>query len=114
MSNRDWKLLFYDIIESIDKITDYTKNIDFEKFISSSLITDAVTRNLEIIGEAANKIPDEIKKILTDVPWEQIRGIRNRIIHNYFGVDLNIIWYIVEKELLPLKSSLKDYLENNN
>lgn len=71
------------------------------------MIFDATIRNLEIIGEAANNIPEKSKNALTTIPWKQIRGLRNRIIHEYFGVDISIVWYIVEKELPLLKVEIE-------
>ena len=107
MPKRDWKILFEDILESIDKIRLYTKNIDFEKFISNPMIIDAVVRNIEIIGEASSKIPEEIKNNFSLIPWIKLKGIRNRIVHDYFGVDVNIIWEIIEKDLVELKKQIE-------
>ena len=107
MSKRDWKILFEDILESIDKISLYTKDIDFEKFISNPMIIDAVVRNIEIIGEASSKIPEEIKNNFSEIPWVKLKGIRNRIVHDYFGVDVNIIWEIIEKDLAELRKQIE-------
>ena len=107
MPKRDWKILFEDILESIDKIKLYTKDIDFEKFISNPMIIDAVVRNIEIIGEASSKIPEEIKNNFSQIPWIKLKGIRNRIVHDYFGVDVNIIWEIIEKDLVELKKQIE-------
>ena len=112
MSKRDWKILFDDILESIDKINLYTKDIDFEKFISNSMIIDAVVRNIEIIGEASSKIPEEIKNNFSEIPWIKLKGIRNRIVHDYFGVDVNIIWEIIKKDLTELKKQIEHALMN--
>ena len=107
MSKRDWKILFEDILESIDKIRLYTKDVDFEKFISNPMIIDAVVRNIEIIGEASSKIPEEIKNNFSEIPWNKLKGIRNRIVHDYFGVDVNIIWEIIQKDLTGLKNQIE-------
>jgi len=109
MSKRDWKILFEDIIESINKIEEYTLGLSFEDFEENNLITDAVVRNIEIIGEAAKNVPAEIQNQFTDIPWQKLRGIRNRIVHDYFEVDRTIIWYIVTNELTPLKKSLQQH-----
>jgi len=110
MSKRDWKLLFEDILESIDKIEKYTKGISYDDFLSNYLIIDAVVRNIEIIGEASKNIPTEIQNSFKDVPWKKLKGIRNRIVHEYFQVDVSIIWFIVKNELSPLKEVLTKHL----
>jgi uncharacterized protein with HEPN domain len=103
MSKRDWKILFADILESIEKIEQYTQGITFDEFIRDSMTIDAVVRNIEIIGEASKMVPEDIKQKNPDIPWKKLSGIRNRIVHEYFGVDVNIIWFIVSNELLQLK-----------
>jgi uncharacterized protein with HEPN domain len=94
MSKRTPRLLLEDILDSGEKIIDYTKDITFEQFQSDNKTIDAVIRNYEIIGEASNLLPDEIKEMYSEVDWYRIRGFRNRIVHDYFGVDLQIIWKI--------------------
>lgn len=110
MSKRDWKILFEDIIGSIKKIEEYIKDISFEDFSVSTIIIDAVVRNIEIIGEASKNIPQEIQNKFTDIPWKKIKGIRNRIVHEYFAVDISIIWFIIQNELQPLKKALIRHL----
>jgi len=95
MSKRTPKLLLEDIIESAKKILQYTKGISFEEFSKDNKTVDAVIRNFEIIGEASNLLPDEIKDKYSEIDWHRIRGFRNRIVHDYFGVDLQIIWKII-------------------
>ncbi|HLG32674.1 MAG TPA: DUF86 domain-containing protein [Ignavibacteriaceae bacterium] len=103
MSKHDWKILFEDILEAINKIEDYTTGINLQSFKSNSMLLDAVVRNIEIIGEASSKIPDEIKIKFAEIPWVKLKGIRNRIVHDYFGVDAEIIWVVIEKDLFELK-----------
>jgi len=103
MSKLDWKILFEDILEAINKIEDYTTGINLQSFKSNSMLLDAVVRNIEIIGEASSKIPDEIKIKFAEIPWVKLKGIRNRIVHDYFGVDAEIIWVVIEKDLFELK-----------
>ena len=100
MSKRTPKLLLEDIIESAKKILQYTKGISFEEFSKDNKTVDAVIRNFEIIGEASNLLPDEIKEKYSEIDWHRIRGFRNRIVHEYFGVDLQIIWKIIF-DLIP-------------
>jgi uncharacterized protein with HEPN domain len=113
MSNRDWKLLFEDILESISKIQSYSKNLSFDDFAINSLIIDGVVRNIEIIGEASKNIPADIQRMFNDIPWQKLKGIRNRIVHEYFEIDVTIIWFIIQNELTPLRDSLTKHLSNN-
>lgn len=113
MSRRDWKLLFEDITDSIDKIQSYTNNLSFEDFSTSSLVVDAVVRNLEIIGEASKNVPIGVQEKFSDVPWKKLKGIRNRIVHEYFRIDVTIIWFIIQHELSPLKEVLNKHLSED-
>lgn len=112
MSKRDWKILFEDVIESISKIEEYTANLSYDDFEGNNLITDAVVRNIEIIGEASKNIPAEVQNKFSDIPWKKLRGIRNRIVHDYFDIDRTIIWHVVTNELSPLKKALQDHIKN--
>ena len=87
MSRREAKLLLNDILDSIEKIRIYVDGYDFESFLADSKTCDAVIRNFEIIGEAANRLPDEIRERYPDINWFRIRGFRNRIVHDYMGID---------------------------
>jgi uncharacterized protein with HEPN domain len=107
MSKREPLLLVEDIIESGMKIQEYTRDLGFEEFVSDSKTIDAVIRNFEIIGEAANRLPDEFKEQHPDIDWHRIRGFRNRIVHHYFGIDFSIVWEIIHSFLSPLISKLK-------
>ena len=90
-----------DILESAHKVLDYTAGQRFEDFKSDGKTVDAVIRNFEIIGEAANRLPEEFKNSFPDIDWHRIRGFRNRIVHDYFGIDYSIVWTIKET-FLPL------------
>lgn len=96
MSRRTPNLLITDIVDSANKILDYTQGLSFENFIHDSKTIDAVIRNFEIIGEAANKPPEEFKDKYPSIDWHRIRGFRNRIVHDYFGIDYYIVWQIKE------------------
>ncbi|MFQ5629926.1 MAG: DUF86 domain-containing protein [bacterium] len=95
-----------DILEAIDKIEEYIADMPFELFIVENKTKDAVVRNLEIIGEASKNIPEDIKKKYPDVEWRKIIGLRNIVVHDYFGVDYEIIWEIITNELTPFKKKL--------
>lgn len=107
MSKRNPTLLIGDIVESGEKILSYTEDISFEQFTNDSMIVDAVIRNFEIIGEAANRLPVEFKNLHSDIDWQRIRGFRNRIVHDYFGIDYRIVWLVKESFLPGLISRLK-------
>jgi uncharacterized protein with HEPN domain len=107
MSKRDPKLLLNDILDSISKIRRYVENHTFDSFTSDSKTLDAVIRNFEIIGEAANRLPENFKDEYPKIEWFRIRGFRNRIVHDYMGIDYNIIWTIIENNLSELEKELK-------
>lgn len=100
MSKRDNDILIQDILECGDKILRYTANMNFDTFSEDEKTVDAVIRNFEIIGEAANRITEAFKNLNEDIDWHKIRGFRNRIVHDYAGVDLNIVWAIIT-DFLP-------------
>lgn len=106
MSNRIDEMLFDDILESISKIETYISGMNCKAFEADSKTIDAVVRNLEIIGEASNRLSYNFKAKNSSIEWEQIIGLRNRIVHAYFGIDLKIIWHILGKDLPALKKKL--------
>ena len=108
MSKREPNLLLEDIIESIQKIKIYTSGLSLDDFLKDDKTIDAVIRNFEIIGEAANRIPDEIRDKFQLVNWHRIRGFRNRIVHDYMGIDYEIVWEIIEKDLEELKNRIQE------
>ena len=110
MSKRQPKLLVEDIIESGEKIFIYTAGLSFEQFKTDSKTVDAVIRNFEIKGEAANRLPEEFKDKYSDIDWYRIRGFRNRIVHDYFGIDYNIVWQIKESSLQEIIEKLKQII----
>lgn len=116
MSKRDWKLYVEDVLECIKKVEKYTGDMDFTLFKKDDKTVDAVIKNLETIGEAAGHIPDDIKARHKDIPWKEIVGLRNRIVHGYFNIDLKIIWGVIKQELPTLKIQLENILkeEHNN
>jgi uncharacterized protein with HEPN domain len=112
MSKREPFLLIQDMLESIQKIKSYTLGMTWQDFQNDDKTIDAVIRNFEIIGEAANRVPDDIKDRNEQINWHKIRGFRNRIVHDYMGVDLQIIWHIIENSLKELQEQLEDVLNN--
>ena len=111
MSKRDPGLLVGDILESAHKILDYTSGQSFEDFTKDSKTVDAVIRNFEIIGEAANRLPEEFKEHFPQIDWHRIRGFRNRVVHDYFGIDYSIVWTIKETFLPQMIAQLQPLSE---
>jgi uncharacterized protein with HEPN domain len=111
MSNRQPKLLLEDILESAEKIITYTESLTYDEFIADSKTIDAVIRNFEIIGEAANRLPDELKDNNSEVDWHKLRGLRNRIVHGYFGINYKIIWSIIQEYLPELISRIQKLID---
>ena len=109
---KDYNLYLLHILECIELIERYTKNLSFKKFKADRKTIDAVIRNLEIIGEASNKISKEFRNNHPEIPWKSLTGLRNILIHNYMGVDIKAVWGNVKKELLPLKRQIKLAIDN--
>ncbi len=108
--SRDWRLRIEDILESISKINEYATDHTEETFDQNSLVIDAVVRNLEIIGEAAAHLPEEIQKRHTEIPWQEMKGMRNLLAHEYFGVSTPIVWSTIQNNLPPLVPLLEKML----
>jgi uncharacterized protein with HEPN domain len=111
MPHRKWGLRIRDILASIERIKEYTRNLDFEQFRSDTKTFDAVVRNLEIIGEASVHVPEEIVADHPEIPWQDMRAMRNVLAHEYFGINENIVWDTIQNDLLPLVTQLKSVLE---
>jgi len=110
MSKRSSQLLLEDIIESANKILAYTVGLSYEQFLADGKTVDAVIRNFEIIGEAGNRLPEEIRDQYPNIDWHRIRGFRNRIVHDYMGTDYKIVWLIKDNFLPSMKSEIKSIL----
>lgn len=109
MSKRESDLLVRDIIDSANKILEYTNGYTFQEFLADGKTQDAVIRNFEIIGEAANRLPDDFKDKFFEIDWHRIRGFRNRIVHDYIGIDFNIVWHIKNQYLPSLLMQLQRF-----
>ncbi len=112
MSKRDINLLLEDMLEAALKISKYTEDLDFDAFLKDDKTSDAVIRNFEVIGEAASRIDPDFKSNNPEIEWNHLRGFRNRIVHEYFGVDYEIVWSIIENDLPEFTNRLKPLIEN--
>lgn len=108
MSKRDPDVLLEDIRSSIDKIERYTAGLSEASFLADEKTMDAVVRNLEIIGEAAKQLPAEFKTRSPAIPWSQIAGLRNRIVHDYAGIDRQLVWQIVKTAIPKLAVQIEE------
>jgi len=114
-SEREWHFYLNDMIDFAQKVLTYTEGLDQADFVASGLNYDATLRNLELIGEAATHIPDEICTSHEEIPWRMIIATRNRLIHGYLGIDNDILWDIIQNRIPDLLASLKaliQYQEN--
>ncbi len=107
---RDYKQQFDDILQAISFVRDYVKDMDYKAFEADRKTQDAVIRNLEIIGEAARILPDEVREKAAEIEWYKIIALRNILIHEYFGVNLKIVWDVVQNKLDALESSCRRLL----
>jgi uncharacterized protein with HEPN domain len=109
-AHRDYKDYLRDILEYAEKAERFVQGLDFEAFERNEEKTLAVIRALEVIGEAARHIPGTLREIYPDVPWEDMVGMRSKLIHDYFGVDLKVVWRTVHEDLPPLRDSVAQLL----
>jgi uncharacterized protein with HEPN domain len=112
MKKRDYTDYVEDIVTAIADIEQFVKDMEFEEFSKDKKTVFAVVRALEIIGEAARQIPESLKNEHAGVPWKEMAGIRNKIAHEYFGVDVEVIWDTVEKNVPELKALISDMLRD--
>lgn len=110
MSNQEVKLLLLDISEACEKIFRFTENMNYSEFASDDRTSDAVIRNLEVIAEAANHLPELFVYTHPEISWSKTIAIRNRVIHEYYGVDSSILWNILQKYLPEFYQSVKKLL----
>lgn len=110
--NKDWKIYPNHMLDAIHAIEGYMKNLTQAQFENTKIVQDAVIRNLEIIGEAAKQIPKSICSKYHKIDWKNIAGMRDVLIHDYLGVDLDIVWEVVKRDLPELEENLRKMLND--
>jgi len=112
MPPRAWRFRIHDILDAIESIRSYTDGMEFATFENDRRTVDAVVRNLTIIGEAATRVPEPVVDAHPDVPWIEMRAMRNLVVHEYFGVSNRIIWDTAKSNLPPLVAPLQAILDS--
>lgn len=106
---RDPRVFLDDIVEACDAVTSYCGSLTFEEFSADRKTVDAVVRNLEVIGEAVKRLPPEIRDQMPDIEWQRIAGLRDILIHHYFGLDMTLIWDVVRTKVPVLRARVAEY-----
>ena len=112
--SRDYRQWLEDILESCGKILRFTSRMSFDEFVEDEKTYDAVVRNLEIIGEAAKNVPDDIRLRYPGIEWRKIGGLRDVIAHEYFGIDNDIVWDIIQNKVESLQEEVRRIMESGN
>ncbi len=107
-SNREASDFLTDILDAISDLRDFTTDMTFEEFYADKKTVNACIRSLEIVGEATKKIPSDIRQLKPSLPWQAISGMRDKLIHEYFGVDLAIVWQTIQYDLRPFEQALTE------
>jgi len=111
MSRRDRNILLNDILESLKKIKKYTDGMTFEDFLKDDKTIDACVRNFEIIGEVSSKIDEDFKLLHPEIEWNRMKGLRNRLIHDYSGIDYELVWIVISEYLDDLENQIQKILK---
>lgn len=107
---KDPKIFLLHMLESISNIEKWTKNISQEEFFDDTKTQDAVMRKFEILGEAVRNIPKDFRNTYSHIEWREIAGMRDMLIHEYFGVDLGIVWHTTQKDIPRLRKKIEDII----
>ncbi len=108
---RDYRLYLKDILDAMEKIEKFVEDMSFEKFKEDDKTSSAVVKKFEIIGEASKNVPEGIKQKYTQVPWKEMAGMRDKLIHIYFGVNYRLVWTAIKERIPQLKPLIKKILD---
>lgn len=114
MKHRSGGLYLQDIVQAMNHVEEYVRDFSYDDFVDDTRTVDAVIRNLLVIGEAAGKVPKAVRARHPEVPWSNMTGLRNILVHDYFGIDLTIVWRIVTKNLPATKPLIAGLLDGEN
>ncbi|MBI5874432.1 MAG: DUF86 domain-containing protein [Deltaproteobacteria bacterium] len=114
MKKRDYGDYLQDILTAAMEVKEFTTGMNYDEFIEDKKTVNAVIRSLEVLGEAAKRIPYEVRRKYPDVPWKRMAGMRDKLIHEYFGVDLEKVWLVVKEELPPLEPIIEQILKETD
>jgi uncharacterized protein with HEPN domain len=109
---RNITLYIKDLLENIKHAETFTENVTYEEFIKDKKTSYAVVRCIEIIGEAAKNIPDDVRESYPDIPWKKMAGMRDKISHFYFGIDMKKVWLAVKRDIPKIKPQIKKILKD--
>ncbi len=113
MSERSPSVLLSDMLDSVKTIFEFTEGISYDRFLADRKTRDAVIRNLQVLGEAANRVPKETRELYPEIEWMRIIRSRHIVVHDYAGIDYEIVWRIIEVHLSPLQKALLKILDQN-
>ena len=108
MKDRELRDYIRDLIEACEDILSFTKGMSYSDFVADKKTVNAVIRSLEVIGEATKKLPVSLRDNYADVPWKQMAGMRDKLIHEYFGIDIQMVWQVIEKHIPDVLASIKE------
>ena len=100
-----------DIVEAIERILSYTQGLTYADFLANAMVQDAMLRNLQVIGEATKKLSDALSAAHPDVPWREMAGMRDKIVHDYFGINYQVVWDVVQRDLPGVLLQIRAMLE---
>lgn len=108
---RNQNIYLHDIIEAMKKIEEIVEGLTFEEFQKDDKTSSAVIRKFEILGEATKNISDDVRKKFSEIPWKEMAGMRDKLIHSYFGIDYKLVWSTIKNSIPKVKTVLKKILE---
>jgi uncharacterized protein with HEPN domain len=109
---REWEDYLADIIQSMNEVEEFTRGLTYESFMKDRKTINAVIRSLEVMGEASKRIPDEVRAKHSEIPWKRMAGMRDKLIHEYAGVDLETVWDVIQEEIPPIRPLLEELRDN--